>query len=446
MTAGGSSTASHGDPWYRETQRLIRTVFRVRFAFGVLIALILVAYAIWDPTPWKLAWIAVTGVFMLALSGFEYWRIHRSPAGVRTIQANLAGVLLIQTSIIYVTGGVESPFFLIYVPLGLVTGLSLGSPLRALPVVAVPFVASTCFAAGALGGWLPRATPDFFGLGAGFWQHPVYVWITTVVIVVLTAGTALAGSAVRRVYEQIVHQVTEVRRDNLDALTNRNRELRSVASTVAHELKNPLSSIQGLAQLLIRSAPPDSKDHERLDVMLREIGRMRTVLDEFRSFNRPLSGLRLEQVNLTRLITDLVLLNEGNSDGTKIELRAPTPDPQVVCDPHKVKQALLNLLQNSLDATRGGGRIDVEIAPCEDAHIQISVLDSGPGLAPEVAAQPFTPGLTTKEAGSGIGLVVARSIAQQHGGDLTLQNRPEGGCAATLTLPLEASAPEEDVL
>ncbi len=307
-------------------------------------------------------------------------------------------------------------------------------------------MASSCFAAGALGGWLPRATPDFFGLGTGFWQQPVYVWITTVVIIVLTAGTALAGSAVRRVYEQIVHQVTAVRRDNLEALASRNRELRSVASTVAHELKNPLSSIQGLAQLLFRSAPPESKDHERLDVMLREIGRMRTVLDEFRSFSRPLSGLRLERVNLTRLITDLVLLSEGSSDRTKLELRTPSPDPEIVCDPHKVKQALLNLLQNSLDATREGGRIELEIAPREDASVEIRVRDSGPGLAPEVAEQLFTPGLTTKEAGSGIGLVVARSIAQQHGGDLTLAGRAEGGCVATLTLPLEASAPEEDVL
>ena len=446
MSSSEASATLHADPWYRETQRLIQTVFRVRFAFGVLIALIFIAYAIWDPTPWKLVWIAITGVFMLTLSGFEYWRIQRSPAGIRTIQANLAGVLLIQTSVIYVTGGVESPLFLIYVPLGLVTGLSLGSAVRVLPVVAVPFLASTCFAAGALGGWLPRATPEFFGLGAGFWQQPVYVWITTVAIIVLTAATALAGSAVRRVYEQIIHQVTKVRRDNLEALASRNRELRSVAGTVAHELKNPLSSIQGLAQLLIRAAPPDTKDHERLDVMLREIGRMRTVLDEFRSFSRPLSGLKLERVNLTRLITDLVLLNEGSSDATQIELRAPTPDPEIVCDPHKVKQALLNLLQNGLDATGGVGRIEVEVAPQGDAAVEIRVRDSGPGLAPEIAAQPFTPGLTTKEAGSGIGLVVARSIAQQHGGDLALTNRPHRGCEANLTLPLEASAPEEDVL
>ena len=446
MTTTETSPGLHADPWYRETQRLIRTIFRIRFAFGVLIALIFAAYAIWDPTPWKLVWIAVTGVLMLTLSGFEYWRIHHSPAGIRTIQANLAGILLVQTSIIYVTGGVESPLFLVYVPLGLVTGLSLGSPMRALPVVAVPLLASCCFAAGALGGWLPRATPEFFGLGAGFWQQPVYVWITTVTIIMLMAATALAGSAVRRVYEQIVHQVTEARRDNLEALASRNRELRSVASTVAHELKNPLSSIQGLAQLLIRAAPPESKDHERLDVMLREIGRMRTVLDEFRSFSRPLSGLKLERVDLTRLITDLVLLNEGSSDAAQIELRAPTPSPEIVCDPHKVKQALLNLLQNSLDAIGGNGRIEVEVAPQDDAGVEIRVRDSGPGLSPEIAAQLFTPGLTTKDAGSGIGLVVARSIAQQHGGDLRLTNRAQGGCEATVTLPLEASAPEEDVL
>jgi two-component system sensor histidine kinase HydH len=446
MSTTQTGYAQHPDPWVRETQRLIRTIFRIRFVFFVLIALIFSAYAIWDPVLWKLVWILATGVVMLALSGFEYWRIHRSPAGMRTIQANLAGVLLVQTSMIYITGGIESPILLIYVPLGLVTGLSLGSLAWVLPVVSLPFVATLCFALGALGGWLPRATPGFFGLGPGFYQQPAYVWITAAAVIVFTAGTAFAGTAVRRVYQGIVQQVTQARRENLEALARRNRELRSVAGTVAHELKNPLSSIQGLAQLLVRAAPPGTKDHERLDVMLREIGRMRTVLDEFRSFSRPLSGLSLERVGLRKLIEDLILLSEGSAKGRSVELSPTVQETEILCDPHKIKQALLNLLQNSLDATSDRDRIEFEIVSLQDARVQIRLSDSGPGLAPEVGASLFTAGLTTKETGSGIGLVVARSIAEQHGGELTLANRPRGGCLAALTLPLDASAAEEEAL
>ncbi len=168
-----SVPASLADPWQRETQRLIRTIFKGRFAFSLLAAFIFVVFAIWDRIAWKLVWIAVTGLAILVLSAVEYWRLRRSPANALTIQINLAGVLLVQTSMIYVTGGIESPGMMVYVPLGLITGLSLGSVRLAAPVLAVPILFSCLFAAGALGGWLPRPTPEFFGLGAGFWSVPV---------------------------------------------------------------------------------------------------------------------------------------------------------------------------------------------------------------------------------------------------------------------------------
>jgi signal transduction histidine kinase len=434
---------SIADPWSRETQRLIRTIFKARFGFGFLAAVIFTVFAIWDRTPWKLVWIAATGVAILALSAVEYLRILRSPAGTATIQLNLAGVLLIQTAIIYVTGGIESPIMVIYVPLGVITGLSLGSPGKVAPVLAVPVLFSCFFAAGALGGWLPRATPEFFGLGEGFAQRPVYVWTKAGVTATVVVGTSVAGIAVRRIYEKIVHEVVDARREALETLASRNQELLSVSSTVAHELKNPLSSIQGLAQLLLRGA--DGKDHERLDVMLREIGRMRTVLDEFRGLTRPLSGLSLEWVPLVDLIEDLVLLSEGSAESRRISLRAPRENPSIHCDPRKLKQALLNLLQNSIEATPRDGRIEVEVCPAGEGRVEISVRDFGTGLDPQVIARPFAPGFTTKEGGSGIGLVVARSIAEQHGGSLRLEPAEGGGTVATLTLPLEAPVSEEDL-
>jgi two-component system, NtrC family, sensor histidine kinase HydH len=444
MTAD-TSQVNFADPWNRETQRLIRTIFKARFAFGLLAAFIFCVFAIWDRTPWKLVWIALTGIAVLALSLVEYLRLQRSPAGPATIQLNLAGVLLVQTAMIYVTGGIESPLMMVYVPLGLITGLSLGSLRRVAPVLGVPMLFSFLFAVGSLGGWLPRATPEFFGLGAGFAKLPVYVLTKASVTAALVMGTSFAGIAVRRVYEKIVHQVVDARREALETLTSRNRELLSVSSTVAHELKNPLSSIQGLAQLLLRSAPPGKKDHERLDVMLREIGRMRTVLDEFRDLTRPLSGLSLQRVPLLDLVRDLVRLSEGTAESRRISLEAPKENPVIRCDPRKLKQALLNLVFNGIEATPKDGRIELEVAQATEGRVRITVRDFGTGLDPEVAKRPFTPGLTTKEGGSGIGLVVARSIAEQHGGSLELVNADGGGSIATLTLPLEAPLSEEDL-
>jgi signal transduction histidine kinase len=428
--------------WRRETLRLVRLIFRARVMLVPIVALVFTAYLIWDPVPWKLVWIGVAAAGILTLSVTEQRRLRRGPLGPGTIAFNLAAMLLMQSGMIYVTGGVESPLLVLFVPLGTISGLMLGTPRRALGLVAIPIVVTIVFAAGALGDWFPRATPAFFGLGAGFAHTPVYVWCKAGFVVLLVVITALLGTVMRTAYGKVVQDVADARRETLDTLASRNREILSVAGTVAHELKNPLSSIQGLAQLIARGAAPGSKDRERLDVMLREVGRMTTVLDEFRNFSRPLSGLTLQRADLGRLIEDVVLLSEGSAGTRRLSFALPAPCA-VNCDPQKVKQALLNLVQNGLDATPPGGTVEVRAALCDGGRAEIAVLDGGAGLAPAVAGRLFTPGLTTKERGSGLGLVVARSIAEQHGGALTLANRPAGGCVATLTLPLVAEPSPE---
>ena len=172
---------------------------------------------------------------------------------------------------------------------------------------------------------------------------------------------------------------------------------------------------------------------------------MKTVLDGFRDLSRPLSGLRLAEVDLLQLVGDLILLSEGHAESRHIELLTRYPTLAIRCDPPKVKQAILNLLQNSIDATSNHGRIAIEVCCPDSETVSISVVDSGSGLASDWFARPFSPGFTTKLDGSGIGLVVARCIAEQHGGELTLQNGAQGGCVATLTLPRTA-APEGELI
>jgi signal transduction histidine kinase len=435
------------DPWSRETYRFVEQIFVGRFALAPLMALFLGVFFIWDPVPWKLTWIGVTLTAMVALAVVELRRLRRRLIGQYTIQLNLVAMLVMQTSMIYITGGIESPLLVIYVPLGLISGLVLGgSPRWVVGVVAVPASFALLFAAGALGHWLPRATPAFFGLGEGFVDRPVYVCIRAGLILLLMAVTALIGWRMRTMYERVLQEVAGARRESLAGLESRNRELLSVSRTVAHELKNPLASIQGLAQLLLRGAAPGSKDHERLEVMLRETGRMGQVLDEFRGFSRPLSGLTLQPTDLGDLLHYVVLLEEAEAPARGVELRAPAGGgPRVVCDPQKVKQALLNLVRNAVEALPRGGTVTIAAAT-RGTEAEITVRDTGPGLAPLVRDRLFQPGVTTKEGGSGIGLVVTRSIAEQHGGRLTLADAPGGGCLATLTLPLQAVVSEEESL
>jgi signal transduction histidine kinase len=438
-----SSTPELAEAWTSEIHRFVLRVFRARLLLVVLFVAVLLVFMAYEPVAWRLVWLGVTAALTAILSLHEYFRMRRMQPGIITIQLNLAAVLALQTSMIVVTGGIESPMLPVYVPFGLVAGLSLRSAGRVLPVVAIPVVAVLVLAAGGHGSWFPRTTPAFFGLGQGFSDQPVYVWTTAAVLVVLIVTTAGVGAMMRTSYERITRQVGLQRKDMLDGLASRNRELLSVASTVAHELKNPLASIQGLAQLMARTAA-QGKEQERLEVMRKEIARMATVLDEFRNFSRPLSGLSLTRTRLRRLIEDMVLLNEGRAEARGVRLQLADGDEvELVCDPQKIKQAVLNLVQNALDATPSGGRVELDVRMRDERNVRVTVTDTGTGIAPELSNRLFTPGATSKQHGSGIGLVVARSIAEQHGGTVELRDGSRGGCVACLQLPVRAAVPME---
>jgi len=118
-----------------------------------------------------------------------------------------------------------------------------------------------------------------------------------------------------------------------------------------------------------------------------------------------------------------------------VRLIAPSVEVDVRCDPRKIKRVLINLVQNAIEASRPGTEVRVELEHTgTGAHVR--VLDQGSGLGAGAEERLFTVGFTTKDEGSGIGLALARGLARQHGGELTLDDRAdERGCVATLTLP-----------
>jgi signal transduction histidine kinase len=118
-------------------------------------------------------------------------------------------------------------------------------------------------------------------------------------------------------------------------------------------------------------------------------------------------------------------------------VRAAAP-VRVPCDARKVKQIVINLMQNAIEASARGGEITIEVAD-GPGGARVSLLDRGGGLAETIAAHAFEAGATTKPKGSGLGLTIARALARQHGGELTLSARPGGGCIAELTLPRSAA-------
>ena len=210
-----------------------------------------------------------------------------------------------------------------------------------------------------------------------------------------------------------------------------------LTSEIAHELKNPLASIKGLAALVAKDV--QGRAAERTQVLRGEVDRMQTILDEFLNFSRPLVPLSLSPTDLGSLARDVARLHEGSAAerGVQIEVDAEGP-VRLACDPRKVRQVLINLVQNALEASPRGAQVTLAVEHAA-AGARVRVSDQGPGLSPDLRERVFEAGVTSKEHGSGMGLVVARGLARQHGGEVTLEVGTGGGLSALLELP---GAPE----
>jgi len=165
------------------------------------------------------------------------------------------------------------------------------------------------------------------------------------------------------------------------------------------------------------------------------VDRMQSVLDEFLNFSRPLVPLALGDSDVGALCRDVAALHEGMARERAVEISVRADPLPVRCDPRKAKQVLINLVQNALDASPPGTAVEIEAERTAGGGARVRVLDRGRGVAPGLEREVFSPGVTSKPGGSGLGLTIARALARQHGGDVSLAPRPGGGTAAEVLFP-----------
>jgi signal transduction histidine kinase len=214
------------------------------------------------------------------------------------------------------------------------------------------------------------------------------------------------------------------------------RRLQGVGAKVAHELKNPLASIKGLCQLVSR-APESARTQERLTVVASEIERMQTILDEYLSFSRPLEDIKPEKLDLTAIARDVVDVLAGRADAAGVTLAidgGPTP---VQGDPRRLKEALINLVANAIEATPSGGTVALRLRN-GNGEVMLDVRDTGRGIAPEDLERLGTSFFTTRANGTGLGVVLAQGVITQHGGTLSYASTVGQGTTATIRLPGKA--------
>jgi signal transduction histidine kinase len=252
----------------------------------------------------------------------------------------------------------------------------------------------------------------------------------------------------------VVERLQESERETLRA--EQLAAVGQLAAGMAHELRNPLTSIKAIIQLADEPHGVTPRDRE---VVQEEIGRLEKSIQTFLDFSRPphLEPRRLELGSLVQQTIDLV---SYRAERQHIELRyaaALEPVP-VVADAGQIRQVVLNLVLNAFEAVGRGGTVWVEVVatPQPDPQpefaaaeaslhrAQIRVVDNGPGLPQELGQRIFEPFFSTKETGVGLGLSICRRIVEAHDGEIEVSPRPQGGCVFLVTLPAEPASPSSD--
>lgn len=208
------------------------------------------------------------------------------------------------------------------------------------------------------------------------------------------------------------------------------------SAIVAHELRNPLVAIGGFARTLSRTLPADDPNQRFASIITEEVGRLERIIHDLLDFIRPQKLLRKAIVG-DELIAETVRRYEGKlveqEIGLQFDLEAPG---QVVhVNPSEIQQVLQNLVVNAMQAMGREGGLIVRSRVAGGLY-RAEILDTGPGIPPEIRDRIFSPFFTTKASGSGLGLTICAQILKAHGGRLLAENRPEGGAMFGFLLPL----------
>ena len=239
----------------------------------------------------------------------------------------------------------------------------------------------------------------------------------------------------------ILRDLTEIKL--LEEKVRRSEKLAAIgklAAAVAHEIRNPLSSIRGFAQYLRNTLKDKPREKEYAETIVSEVDRINRVVTDLLTFARPMEA-DLAPTDVTELIERTVRLVQADARSRNIGIQMSLSDLSIVpLDTNQMTQAILNLLLNSLQAVSSGGHIEVgaELDPSV-SRLNLWVEDDGPGISQEQNEKIFDPFFTTREKGTGLGLAIVHKIVENHNGEINLQSPPHGktrGCRFTISIPV----------
>ncbi len=288
--------------------------------------------------------------------------------------------------------------------------------------------------------YIPHIVLAWRHVNPGYAMNQYAEIIVFVLVGTVTGVLSDRGRQQREELEAASRQLADMNRELQDSVEQIKRADRlsaigQLAASLAHELRNPLASIDGAANLLDSPQTPEETRRSSLAIIHKEIQRLNRLLTNLLDFARPRKP-EFRPAEAGRLIDSILSLTAHAAQEKGIVLRKEVPEsvPSFECDPEQMKQVILNLAINAIQAMTAPGEV-VFSARQRDGSVVLCVRDQGPGVADEDMERIFNPFFTTKEAGTGLGLSVVYQIVSRHGGIVKAGRTSQGGMEFSVIIP-----------
>lgn len=207
-----------------------------------------------------------------------------------------------------------------------------------------------------------------------------------------------------------------------------------LAAGVAHEIRNPLTAIKGFVQLIQSSS--DAK-REYFEIMMSELDRIEFIINEFLVLAKP-QAVNFQHKDLRVLLQNIIAIVDTQAimSGVQIVMNAEPDLPLIECEENQLKQVFINVLKNSIEAMHRGGTIRIEVKRLDDDHVRVRTIDEGSGIPPERIQKLGEPFYTTKEKGTGLGLMMSYKIISEHQGKINITSELDKGTTVDVILPV----------
>jgi signal transduction histidine kinase len=212
--------------------------------------------------------------------------------------------------------------------------------------------------------------------------------------------------------------------------------LGKLSAGIAHEVRNPLASIKGTAEILSDKFKPEDKEYEFVEILIKEVNRLDTVVANFLDFAKPKQP-ELKSSEINDIILSVLKLTKHQIARARINLKTHLEDtlPTVYVDPEQIKQVFLNLIINAVQAMQGGGTLEVNTR-MDGSKILCIFSDTGSGISKDQQENLFTPFYTSKKKGTGLGLAIVHRILDGHKGEIKFTSEENKGTCFTISLPV----------